>query len=371
MLKSLNLSIARCINEPWIGGAIFPEMKIEMGESLFYSWLRHVKECQVVQTNWKVSPSWQLRDEGALQRFMEVTGDHFQSKYGYSIYKNNTFLQLLMQAEIDAIGICLNANNVIEAHAVDVAFHKNGLLYRSGRQETGRQETVTQVIKKSVRSAMCMVGYFGVTNGEVIFASPKIHNAVMNDLEPCIADLNALFTENGYGFTARVIANDDFNDHILKPILIASDGVSDTSELFMRGYQLVTMFGDERPIRQRLAKATSSKVVSDDTLSELKIGKIAQTLLREALENGNVNDEEVALLQTKDYPKSAFGIDFPLLVPVAEDCDSARYYTKPLTIQGKQYRLCSQWFEVATNNDRPFLLAWLEEHGFQYDPPRV
>lgn len=27
-------------------------MKIEMGESLFYSWLRHVKECQIVQTSW-------------------------------------------------------------------------------------------------------------------------------------------------------------------------------------------------------------------------------------------------------------------------------------------------------------------------------
>jgi len=31
-------------------------MKIEMGESLLYSWLRHVKECQIAQTNWKVSP---------------------------------------------------------------------------------------------------------------------------------------------------------------------------------------------------------------------------------------------------------------------------------------------------------------------------
>ena len=332
-------------------------MKIEMGESLFYSWLRHVKECQVVQTNWKVSPSWQLRDEDALQRFIEITDNHFQNKYGYGIYKNNTLSQLLMQAEIDAVGICLNGNE-IEAHAVDVAFHKDGLLYGSGRQET-----VAHVIKKSSRSAMCMVGYFGVSTGEVIFASPKIHNAVINDLEPCIADLNALFAENGYGFTARIIANDDFNDHILEPILIASDGVSDTSELFMRGYQLVTMFGDERPTRQRSAKTTSSKVVSNDSLSELKIGKIAQTLLREALESGKANDDEVALLQTNDYSKSAFGIDFPLLVSEDDDYDSARYYTTPLTIQGKQYRLCSQWFEVAANNDRPFLLAWLEGHG--------
>ena len=29
-------------------------MKIEIGESLIYSWLRHEKQCQLVQTNWKV-----------------------------------------------------------------------------------------------------------------------------------------------------------------------------------------------------------------------------------------------------------------------------------------------------------------------------
>lgn len=33
-------------------------MEIEIGESLPYSWLRHVKECQIVQINWKVSPKW-------------------------------------------------------------------------------------------------------------------------------------------------------------------------------------------------------------------------------------------------------------------------------------------------------------------------
>lgn len=54
-------------------------MKIEMGESLFYSWLRHVKECQVVQTNWKPSPSWQLQDEDGIKRFMDLTDSYFQS----------------------------------------------------------------------------------------------------------------------------------------------------------------------------------------------------------------------------------------------------------------------------------------------------
>ena len=331
-------------------------MKIEMGESLFYSWLRHVKECQVVQTNWKPSPSWQLQNEDALKRFMEVTDKHFKEKYDYNIYKNNSFSQLLMQAEADALGICIIESG-IEVHAIDVAFHKDGLLYGSGRAET-----VIQVIKKIIRTAMCINGYLGANSGDVIFASPKIHNAVMNDLEPCIADLNNLFNENGYEFTARVIANDDFNDHVLKPILIASEGVSDTSELFMRGYQLLKMFGDDKPTRQRATTTISSRVIPNDSLSELKIGKIAQTLLRDILESGIVGDEEIELMLTKEYSKQTFGIDFPLLTEPTSDVDSVRYYAKPLTIKRKSYRMCSQWFEVAANNDRPFLLAWLTKH---------
>ena len=41
-----------------------------MGESLFYSWLRHVKECQIVQTNWTTSSQWQLNNEDRLEEIM-------------------------------------------------------------------------------------------------------------------------------------------------------------------------------------------------------------------------------------------------------------------------------------------------------------
>lgn len=339
-------------------------MKIEMGESLFYSWLRHVKDCQVVQSNWKPSPSWQLQHGDELQQFMAHAGEHYQSKYGYNIYKNNSFSQLLQQAEVDALGISIS-EDCTEIYAVDVAFHKDGLLYGGGRQDT-----VMVILKKLIRTALCMKGYFGVDEGEIIFASPKIHNAVLNDLEPCIEELSELLAVNALFFVPRIIANDDFNEHILKPILIASDGVSDTSELFMRGYQLVKMFGDDRPTsRKRTSKSANSVTDLDadsattDTLSEFKVGKIAQTLLRKALENGTANDEEIQRMQTKPYSKNTFGIDFPLLVAENSEYDSVRYYSKPLNISGKRFYLCSQWFEVSANNDRPFLLAWLAKHG--------
>lgn len=98
-------------------------------------------------------------------------------------------------------------------------------------------------------------------------------------------------------------------------------------------------------------------------MSELKIGKIAQTLLRDALEHGYADNDEVQLMQDKDYSKKIFGIDFPLLVLANAEYNPIRYYSKPLEIRNTQYRLCSQWYETPANNDRPYLLRWLGSHN--------
>jgi len=74
-------------------------MKIEMGESLFYSWLRHVKECQIVQTNWTTSPQWTLQHTDELSALMAASDKLFWEKRGYHIYKKTgSVKQLLQQA---------------------------------------------------------------------------------------------------------------------------------------------------------------------------------------------------------------------------------------------------------------------------------
>lgn len=55
-------------------------MKIEIGESLFYSWLRHVKFCQLVQTNWKISQQWELMDMKRIDEMMSKVDVFFLSK---------------------------------------------------------------------------------------------------------------------------------------------------------------------------------------------------------------------------------------------------------------------------------------------------
>ena len=340
-------------------------MKIEMGESLFYSWLRHVKECQIVQTNWKVSPQWQLSDAKEIEEMMLRVDKHYSDKYGYAIFKQNSSLyQLLQQGECDVLGISMQSGE-ITYYAVDVAFHEAGLNYGT------RDVTVMKVLAKCARTAFCLCGYLNTRGAEIIFASPKINPAILSDLAPCIEEMNMLFNENGYDFFFRIIANEDYDDLVLKPILIASEGIADTSELFLRSYQMYKMFSDVKSAHKRVKCAKTSQATDiqeydytdSDVYQELKIGQLAQKVLGRMLCDGCATDEEILAMQTVEYSKEQFDIQYPLLKVAVEEDTPLHYYAKPIEIKGVRYRMCCEWFEKkGGNNDRPYLLKWIENH---------
>ena len=211
-------------------------MKIEMGESLFYSWLRHVKQCQIVQTNWKASSHWDFCHSKEIEDLLRLIEEYFENEYHYKIFKKtSTLSQIMRQAESDVLGIRIDKNKN-SFFAVDVAFHESGLNYGT------RTETSMKVLSKMIRTAFCFYGYFDAPAGEIVFASPKINKAILSDLIPCITYLNKIFGEKGFEFNFNIICNDGFNKDVLQPILLASENVADTSELFMRSYQMYAMF---------------------------------------------------------------------------------------------------------------------------------
>ncbi|NLN42633.1 MAG: hypothetical protein GX160_11810 [Clostridiales bacterium] len=342
-------------------------MKIEMGESLLYSWLRHVKECQIVQTNWKVSPKWDLKNEDKLAEIMERTNSYFEDKYGYLIYKNNSLSQLLMQAEIDVLGISIDeeGNHI---YAIDVAFHEAGLNYGT------KEETITRVIKKCIRTAMCIFGYIGKDTAEIIFASPKINPVIIKDLAPKFNELNSILATLGLNFTTRLIANEEFNGKVLEPILLASGGISDTSELFLRSYQMYSMFSEKasrsikakKVIRNKKEEKNIESMLTDETLKELKIGKLVQTTMRELFRNEKISMDEIEKMTQPDYSKQIFNANIPVLkeVPIGGNIDELkrddnnypRYYSYTISIYGKDYLLSSQWFE---HLHRTYYEKWL------------
>lgn len=213
-------------------------MKIDMSESLFFSWLRHIKKCQIVQKNWKVSKFWEWYQEDQVNKLHAKIEKHFQEKYDCQLFKQNSSpYQILKQGECGLLGLAFDQEGT-DLYAVDVAFHEAGLNY--GR----RQVTVMKVVAKMARTALCLVNYLNHQKAKVIFASPKIGKNIVSELEPCIKDLNAIFQAEGLNLECQLIANADFYQEILEPTISKSFEVADTSELFLRSYQMFRMFFD-------------------------------------------------------------------------------------------------------------------------------
>ena len=258
------------------------------------------------------------------------------------------------------MGISFNGEKK-QIYAVDVAFHEAGLNYGT------KEETIMRVLKKCVRTAVCLFGYLDSKDAEIVFASPKINKAVLDDLVPCINDLNNIFRIYGYEYAVRIIANEQFNESVLQPILLASGGIADTSELFVRAYQMYRMFGKEESLAELKGVPINIKKINKQKYnvkiqSELKIGKLAQLVLRPLLQSEKVSKEEIFWLQNKEYCKQYFDIQYPLLIKTDSEEKELHYYKERFYINGESYRLCCEWFETEANNDRPYLEKWISEH---------
>ncbi len=94
---------------------------------------------------------------------------------------------------------------------------------------------------------------------------------------------------------------------------------------------------------------------------DLKIGKLVQTVLRPLIIS-KATEFEVMQMQDAEYSKNTFGIQYPLLLKTNEPTAEKHYYSDLFVINGETYRLCCEWFETKTNNDRPYVEKWIREH---------
>ena len=334
-------------------------MKIEMGESLFYSWLRHVKSCQVVQTNWKPSSLWECpSDRMELLAKIKQGIEIYYNDDNFNIFKQSTLDQILSQTECDVVGMELTAEAKQLFHAIDVAFHENGLQYGD------KYATSSKVISKCARIAMCLYGYLNVKEAEIIFATPKIHKATLEILKPrfdaLASCIKGIAPELNFKF--RLFVGEDFRDSVLGALLKFGAEISDTSELFLRSWQLLEMFGGKSPdsTQKKKSECVTEVTPVESGYSEMKIGLLARGALRHILVSNKVGASEIEQLLKAEASKEIFGLNYPALVSTdSMDVNlSCRYYVDELEIQNKKYRLCNDWYE----KNREKLVSWLKAH---------
>lgn len=200
-------------------------MKIEMGESLMQSYLKHIEGCLITQTNWKTLRSWKKSNEDkAKAKFEKI-----KKEYPNIFSEKTKFEKMLNQAELDVIGI---ANDKI--YMVEIAFHEQGLRY--GNDDNKVRD---RVLKKMIRAYLIWKIYFSNYSCEIIFASPKVNPSPDGLLNECFSKLakDNFYKEDRVEF--KYLSNKKFKDEILLPTLETLKSDSDTSELFLRSAKLL------------------------------------------------------------------------------------------------------------------------------------
>lgn len=329
-------------------------MKVEIGESLGYSFLRHVKKCWLVQTNWKASDDWpkHLKDSDLEQEFSDMRRKFAQ--YGSVFGKTTSSSQLLKQSEIDVVGVGFSG----DIYAVEVAFHENGLQYGP------KQETQKRVLKKMLRAKFLLDAY-QLADGKqhIYFVSPKVHQGVKPGLDEVFAWLKKEYSE---GVDWQLLTDDKFVSDLLVPTLNKAKGVADTSELFMRSVKLLELGGVFRlgdvvssPHQETLSARQDPE--SETDLIQPLVQNLMQTLLDES--SSLLTESDISNLMDRGYCQERLGLElggFALLRRKEDGREISghdRYWVK---VYADRFYVTSQWWKDSHHRNAAALLSWVE-----------
>ena len=337
-------------------------MKIEVGESLGYSYLRHVKRCWLVQANWKASEHWPRHLAGNI---LDAMFADIRARFDPdgSVFRGTAnAAQFLRQAEIDVIGVDWEGS----VHALDIAFHEAGLNYGGGADK--------RVLKKLLRTMLILNGYHPPeTKRHLYFLAPKVNPGVQKPLEAVFNKLRAEYPEIEW----KLIINDDFYRQVVQPTLERAATVADTSELFVRAAKLLHLA--EAATNAVPAHTRESRRLADDagrlghrvtatTPGNPARGRV-QPLVRRLMQTLLVDyptlldDMDIRNLLNRDYCKSNLGLQIGnhALLRRVEDgrkiSGRDRYWKD---VYADRFYVCSQWWREHHVDNARSLLRFVE-----------
>ena len=345
-------------------------MKIEICEQMVQSWLQHCKQCDIVQTNWTISPLRSIDDAEikAVSNIMKEIQDQLNqaledetkqilqqsvdeelgdTKKGKStklnIFKKNKASQFIRQCEIDVVGCKLDGGITERIYLVDTAFHKTGL---------GYHDAVATVVKKIVRALLVSLIIFGedvpVT---VAFATPECLATLKTKIEKVVNDLrNILAADTRYkNIEIELYFNERFSSDIFVPLIDNIDNLNNGNDLFMRS-MILAMLAEKH---KASGSAPSTPATAKESVSTAKSprGENERTvfgIMKQMISDGKMTPAMVDDLRKPSYASTSFSMPkYPILLKENDfpfsGYERCRFYKTGIKINGEVFLVCSQW----------------------------
>lgn len=323
-------------------------MKIEVCELMLSSWLKNIKGCQLIQTNWVPSTFYDVNDN-RLANYSEFISAIKELTDGeeIDIFKKSNDAQLIKQTEIDVVGVKLSEERAQEVYLVDTAFHESGLNYK---------DNTARIIKKIIRAVGVADLYFTNIPAYIMFVSPFIRESNKENLFSKYNEISEWISLYYPNFKVIMLFNENFAKEIYYPLLGRINNINDSNDLFMRYEKLeslcksftVNMDSDlidnevnYTELNYNNHTTTNKKANPGDNL------KVVFDLLHKLVKSGKM-DNYISFLQDANYSKKNFKQSmYPFLLDYEmfekTKFERKRFYKDLFTYKGKNYLVCSQW----------------------------
>jgi hypothetical protein len=324
-------------------------MKIEIGEFLILSWLRHVRGCIVTQMNWSPSPAWPIAHERELRATFEAIRSFSDDTIGRSSFGQVDFEAFVRHASVDVLGLRLDhASGGIDAIAVDSAINHTELPHGSA------EETMVRLIQRMTRAGFALAAYLAPRQASVVFATPWLAMATRQEVQRHLGLLELRLAEQRHEAVShlrfRVIADGDFADEIVQPVLEHVDAVADTSELVGQPQRPTPPGSAGTGSGPRGVDRPSQAIIKQGS----RIGEHVRRTMTELAASGRLTTRIVGDLLDARYCKARFNLGYPFLKPVDGSIPLSRqgndrhgrgrYWKKPLRVGDREFLMCNNWF---------------------------
>lgn len=270
---------------------------------------------------------------------------------------------MLLQCEIDVVGIKIDEGIVESIYLVDSAFHEYGLNYG---------DVVARVLKKILRAVFISNLIYPSIPCCVIFVSPKCGRDLSNTLQTRLELIRKIVIQEYPDVKMQLLLNEDFSQNIYTPILDICNKVSDDNDLFLRSLKLCKVaeeYSKALILKKSSTPHSSIQQFDGDDIpagftyvnltKEHKTSNVARTpkggnqqiifnILENLIAHQKLNSTLLNNLQSVAYCSKTFKLSFPMLIPCSSfyrtGFELSRFYkNNPIEINGVEYYVCSQW----------------------------
>jgi hypothetical protein len=305
-------------------------MKIEILEQGFASYLRNCEGCLISQTNWRVTPKMMSTLSAASLKEVEKIVDEIKSQTNLNLFKKNKTQQFISQCEIDIVGLKSDKSG-LEIYLFDTAFHEKGLNYK---------DTPASVCKKLVRAFIIGKLFFDGYRVHVGFVSPKCNHSQLKKIYSNLPIIDQILQKYSSSITIETYLNDDCSNLINDLVALAPD-ISDDGDLFIRSIKLLNLSNKPTTTKK------SAPVPQQSTQTKQDNRTIVYNVLDILINNNKLTPQLIADLSDLRFSKTTFSLSgYPFMIEANQipQKDHGRYYARCFVVNGKVYRVCSQWY---------------------------